>query len=374
MFRIWSRLWLALAFFLAIPAYGGAANAEPIDPEAVFRDVDNANARLRRQDVSLGDSLDRDIAILSEVLKDKSLAAESVILVRYYRAVAWFFRNEFTAATHRGIYDTELTQKALAEFEEVAAKIGELPAENAQRVASIKANALYFAGSVAYEQMKDSSKAYRYWTACSALDHAGCLSSMAAALSTGDGDLAVDLTEALRMHKRIFETATSYGCAGVYSAYSVALIVGLGAVTNTKDNAEIWIENASNLLNVIDADQPDEDRCSRENIRLAQYLIALTHGKKKPVLLDGLIASGASNPAVDVARYLKGALDQQSFEENLARHSDGTKCNAYFYALWDADIARDKARARHFQSLMVGPQDMTCRIDVSYTKALKTLQ
>jgi hypothetical protein len=349
--------------------------AEIPDPTPIFADIETAGSRMRHGDMKVGASLDKDIEALTTLMEMKDLNPESLVVLRYYRALAYFMRNEFNAATSKGSYDDGLAQKTLSELAQVIATIsGQTLAGDGKSWANIKANALFFAGTVAYNQIKDSAGAYRFWSSCAAMDHAGCLNVMAVALTTGDGGLAPDLTEALRMHKRVFETATRYGCAGVFSAYSAAVLVALGGVKNTKDNAEIWITNASYLLNAVQMDKPDEDLCSRADIQFAQYLIGWSHGKKDTALLDAVMATKAATGYAETARYLKGDLDQERLEQGLSGSLAETRCNGLFYALWAADIAHDATRARHFQSLIASSRDISCRIDAAYAKSAKTLQ
>jgi len=368
MARLSTWLWLIAGLFLTFEA--GPVFAAQIDLDAVFKDVDNASLRLRQRDTGVGASLDRDIAILSDALNDRSISPQATLLLRYYRAIARVYRNEFNAATGHG-YDSGLAHNALSELDDVVATLDK---KFAGTGGDLKGNALYFAGSLSFSQLNDEAQAYRYWTACAGEDHAGCLDIIALASTTGKGGRPVDLVEAMRIYKRVFQTTTQYGCAGVHAAYSIATLVALGAVRDAKENPEIWIENATNLLNAVEADQPNDDRCSRVSIQLSHYLILLSRGKKKPEILDAILARASSNPGSTVAAYLKGTLDSDTLQERVAQYPESAKCNVYFYALWAADIAHDAARARHYQSLLSASQEIACRVDVAYTRSLKALQ
>ena len=361
-------LWLLAGLFSTMQALPGFA--ETIDLSPVFKDVDSAATRMRQKDVQVGARLDRDIDILSHALGDDSIPDEASVLVHYYRALALFYRNEFDSATGRK-YDTRRSSEALAEFNGVVATLDKKYQGGG---GDLKGNALYYSGGLAYAQLNDEALAYRYWTACAGVDHAGCLNIIALASTTGDGGRPVDLAEAMRMYKRVFQSTADFGCAGVHAAYSIAMLLALGGVKDSKENPEIWIENAGNLLNVVEADQPNDDRCGRAGIQLSRYLILLSRGKKQPEILDQVLARPSAKPGDDVAAYLKGTLDSDAFQAKVSDYPDNVKCMAYFYALWAADIAKNAARAKQYQSLLGASRDVTCRADAVYTRSLRALQ
>jgi hypothetical protein len=365
---------LVLFFVLVVglPFPGKALAAT--DVEAIFREIEDAKTRLQDGDRSLGPSLDRDIALIDTLLSQGAPSPEAAVVARYYRALARYYKSELDGRISGGVYDRALARAILGEFDEVGQQIDALADANGSNWRGLKANAIYLSGSLSYAQLGDATQAFRYWTRCAELDHAGCLNNMATARTTGEGGIAVDLTEALRIHKRVFETVTRFGCSGVYSAYSAALLVGLGGVRNTKDNAEIWIENAGNLLHVLQADQPGREICGGTDIQLARYLIELAHGRKNTALLDEVTAHKTPRAKAEIAAYLKGEVDDASFQAKMAAYPEWSRCSAYFFALWAADVAHDPQRAKTFQGLLARAEDLTCKLNLAYARSLATLQ
>lgn len=369
--RGWLSLWAGL--LIGLGTLMPVRASEALEPRTLFAQIDEASSRLYAGDRTLGATLAQSIEGLSALLKDPALNPELAILVHYYRASARYYQIEFDAMW-RSAVSQDSVRGAMAELDGVVRAIDTTPKASALNWPIIKANALYIEGSLSYARLGDTARAYQFWGQCAVLDHAGCLNIVAISMMTGEGGTPVNFSEAIRTLKRVFESATRFGCSGVSSAYLVAVAAATGSTANIKENSEIWITNAKNLLNVIEAEQPGTNRCDRLGVTFADYLIGMMKGRPNAAILDRIAAPQWPAVAVDLAAYLKGSIDDAAIDAKLSSAPPRTRCIGGFFGVWRADIAHRKERARQLHSMMLDLKNDVCTVELALLRNIKSLQ
>ena len=298
------------------------------------------------------------ITELTELAQQITTFLEKETLTPQERAAAYFFRGYARAyITNLQFVDGKkadelLASQALSDLDKVIADGIEYPQLGARI-----SDALYVAGSVSATG-RSYSRTYAYYEKCAALDHAGCLNIMAEARLTGEGNQKVDFRAAIDYHLKVFNTGTSYHCAGAYSAQSIAAIAYFTGTAAPQGDELYWINKAVDL-----AGQLTEERkagaCEISGMLIDEFLYQLARGDKQVALLD----DASARPTIDanatnaVVGLLSGRLTPAGFSSAMGlAKNDLSRCIGYFRSFWYAELIKrhDLAQA-YYQAIQRPP-------------------
>ena len=227
---------------------------------------------------------------------------------------------------------------------------------------------LYAAGSVS-AILNSYPRAYSYWEKCAALDHAGCMNIMAEARLTGAGNQKIDLHAAIDYHLKVFNTGTSYHCAGAYSAQRIAAI-GYFTGTATPQGDELyWIRKAADLVGQLTNGDKKVEGCELSGILIDEFLYRLARGEREDALLDD--ASGKptldANATNAVVGLLSGRLTPNGFSSAMQLvKTDLGKCTGHFRALWYAELIKRTNLAQNYYQHING-----CSAELLFARKFK---
>jgi hypothetical protein len=291
--------------------------------------------------------LDGEIVTLTRLLNGSELDEYTQATAHYYRAQAAMLNNNLRVKNKQRP-DADLARRAIEDYDWVIERNRDV-----RQMRVSVANAAYNAGLAARNFLGDVPLAYKYWQKCAQREHAGCMNMMASAKVTGEGGVAVDVPGALELHKQVYDTGTSFTCAGAYSALATAQILYFSGAQGLTVGELDWLKRANLLLDEVAAERKWKSPCNRPRFRVAEYLMRLDRGEDRPSVLAG-VAETADEPEEKVAvGYLLGGVSEAAFREAAAKGSDRESiCEMQFAALWYAEIKKDaKASADHYQAL-----------------------
>ena len=233
----------------------------------VIADIQSADARARDGDASGIRALPHNIEVLTRAIDGGAVQGNALISLRYSRGVARQLLNRYNDIIGLPI-DKAMAEAAVADFLAVAEASG-----SDDSASGVKANAIYFAGSVTDAHLGDTPKAYEYYRQCAEMKQAGCQNVMATALLTGRDGIARDLNASLALHKEVYETGTTYTCAGSFSARSIAFITHF---TNAKLDDRMgldWLRRGAGLADQVKARSGGMDICNSAGYRVDEYMM-----------------------------------------------------------------------------------------------------
>jgi hypothetical protein len=330
----------------------GNTSAHPVAP-APAMDLSSAvqevqwlerQAEHREEDIP---ELKRDVRIFDSVLNGAKIDDVDAVVARFYRAEGLRLIN-FVHEHEGEAMESSAAKEAIQDFDKVIA-LGSvstyIPAVNV-------ANAQYLAGSVARNQLRSESLAYRYWEKCAWQGHAGCLNVIASARLTGDGGQKVDLAEALDLHTMVFNSGVRYRCAGAQSALTIAKIIHFTGVRRPGDDELEWVNKAYGLMDKLEATDGNRNVCHRSEAEIEEFLLQLSRGQRKvSILQDAAARLDDQSPTTSAAIQLfLGYGSDTEFETAVqSSKSEGKRCSAYFDAMWYAEIMKDDAAALRYR-------------------------
>jgi hypothetical protein len=262
-----------------------------------------------------------------------------------------------------------MASESLSDFDSVVADNPHtyIPAVNSS-------NAEYFAGSVARNQLRSISLAYKYWERCAWQGHAGCLNVLANSRITGDGGQKVDVHEALDLHTMVFNTGIKYRCAGASSAMSIAKIVHFTGMRRVGDDELEWVNKSYNLMDKLEATEANKNVCDRAHAEVEEFLLRLSRGQHKPDILQDAAArlgDEESRTLPAVIQKLSGSTSDDEFEAQVqSAQREQDRCSAYFDAMWYAHLMKQDVSARHYHERMLEIENFHRGLALSYASKL----
>lgn len=134
-------------------------------------------------------------------------------------------------------------------------------------------NSLEFtAGHIAAHQLQNQAIAYRYWLSCGNKGHAGCMNILASSYESGEFVVEQDLDKAVTWHKRVVDTGTRWGCAGVFSSLRLAILSSSGV--NTKKSTEYWLDTLTELREKRADESENTNACEPYSEYIARYTMS----------------------------------------------------------------------------------------------------
>lgn len=289
--------------------------------------------------------LDGEINSLTRLLNGSELDEFSQAIAHYYRAQAAMLTNHVRLKNRQKL-DADMARRALEDYDWVIERNRDV-----RQMRVSVSNAAYNAGVAARDFLGDAPRAYAYWRKCAQREHAGCMNMMASAKITGEGGVAIDVPGSLELHKQVYDTGTSYTCAGAFSALAAAQIIYFSDAKGLTVGALDWLKRADLLLEEVGAERKWKSPCNRPRFRMTEYLMRLDRGEDRRSLLAG-VADAAEPEEKATVGYLLGGLSDAAFREAAARGDREAACEMYFDALWLAEIKKDAERSQeHFRAL-----------------------
>ena len=348
-----------LFFPLVVAAMAGNARADLAeDLKSAAESVKRAKAQWTRGALPANAGFDREIAALTQLLEGGKLNESGRVVALYYRGDANLLVNAARAGANRAP-DVAAAREALADYDRVIKHGKDVPDWGVD-----VSNAAYYAGWVAQRYLDSVPLAYAYWEKCADMGHHGCLMNVADARVSGAGGVKVDVDQALALNSQVFNSGTTYGCAGAYAARNNALIVFFTASRRPPAEALEWLERSKRLL---DALPPDS--CARTRFDVIEYLMRYSAddpGRGAHLKLAAQRAASEDDRAI--LRYLNRG-DEDAFRAQIARTpTKAAKCDLHFIAMWNAEVNRNGGLARDHYGAMkqIGPE--ACGTELAYMK------
>lgn len=329
-------------------ASGSAAPAQSENVAAAIADIESMGGRLGAGEIAAARTLPQNISVLTRAIERGGPNAQGVEVLYYYRGVA----RQMLSGLNRAFglpADKPMAEAALTDFEFAGNAKGSESAELAK-------NALYLAGQTAVRELDDSARAMRYFQRCADLKHAGCQGVIASAKITGTEGFRRDIPGAVALHQEAFASGLDYGCAGSYSAYSLARLTQFsGAKADGKTSLE-WLRRSVRLADQMKVRASGVDHCAGNFMTIYEYLIRLESGERNIALLEQFDDEDAGIFAEVIASmltYLRNGSGEASYRKSVSNLRDPeARCQFAFVGLWNAAISRQMTAARAYRDML----------------------
>lgn len=331
----------------------------------VIADIQSADARARNGDASGIRALPHNIGVLTRAIEGGSVQGDALVSLRYSRGVARQLLNRYNEIIGLPI-DRAMAEAAVADFLAVADA-----SRDDNSAGGLKAEAIYFAGSVTDGQLGNVAKAYEYYRQCAAMKQAGCQNVMATAYLTGQDGITRDLNASLALHKEVYDTGTTYSCAGSFSARSIAFITHFTNVKLDDRTGLDWLRRGASLADQVKTRSGGTDMCNSVGFRVDEYMMRLEAGQKDEGLIS-FLQGDDSTLRPFVTDYLLGKSNDRIFSAELRKIDNASlQCSYAFLGTWKASIDRNKSAARDFHGIILRDrEDIVCAIYSVYSERL----
>lgn len=345
-----------------IPAVDLATAAQNV------QQVERKPRRLKNEDIP---NLKQDVRVLTTFLGKKKIDATDAVVAHYFRGVSLALINNVHFREGEEI-DMPAAHQSLADMKQVIGG-GSTTAGTYVPEVSVS-HAQYWAGSISRNHLRDEKAAYSYWEQCAGAGNAGCTHILAGAHVTGEGGEKVDFANALDLYTSVFNTGIKYRCAGASSAISIARINYFTGVRRPGDDELDWAQKSDDLFDKLEATEHNRNACGRVESVVERFLFQLSRGQRDDNILEDAIGrlDEDSNATKAVIQYISGAIDQAGLEAALqAEKSQGTRCSAYFDAMWYSELRGEEALARHYYQRLVDIGKFHCGQHLVYANKFK---
>ena len=331
-----------------IYCYNDACNPGPKNP-ALKDPVQDIKRKLTEDldnDKTAKADLENDIATVTKLLDAGSLDSTDDGGARYFRAAAQFRLGALREA--KGLpQDKGAAEQALSDLDRIIAGKFDLSA-----VGVTIPNAQYYAGLIAWSRLHSDSRAYSYWKLCADSAHAGCMLNLVSAYTVGWAGLHPDPNKALELSLKVFDSGTTNNCAGARAARSIARLMYFTGATTDKDNDPVsWVQKSYGLSDQFETRPNSKGGCGGAEGRVEEFLYRLARDDRQNDLL-GQASQHLDDDSPTVAaliNYFSGSIDAKAFETEItAVKSESARCDAFFDALWYADITHNTALAKNY--------------------------
>jgi len=342
----------------------------PILPATDFLSAVEEIRRVERKTHRTKDDLQdlrRDAQIIASELQKQKLTQDDAAVAYFYKGLGLSLINSIHDHDGEAV-EMDAAREAISDFDSVIADNPHtyIPAVNAS-------NGEYFAGSIARNQLRSISLAYKYWEKCAWQGHAGCLNLLANSRITGDGGQKVDVNEALDLHTMVFSTGVQYRCAGALSAMSIAKIVHFTGVRRAGDDELEWVKKSYSLMDKLEAAEANKNVCDRAHAEVEEFLLRLSRGQHESSILRDAAArlSEESSTLPAVIQMLSGSTSDDEFEAQVqSARREQDRCSAYFDAMWYAHLMKQDVIARHYHERMLEIGNFHCGLSLAYASRM----
>ena len=310
--------------------------------------------------------LEHDFSALTALLDDKNLDPSDALAVHYFRALA-YSGLDFLKRLDGLPTDTSAAELALSDLDQVLAAGTDIPVWGIT-VPDVG----YYAGAIAWIDLRSDSRTLSYWQRCSDSGHPGCMLNLAGAYVAGWGGVQPDAAKALDLNLKAFNSGKKNVCAGAFAAVSIAGLIYFTGVAYPEDNDPVsWIHKSYPLFDAMESRPNSKDMCGGSTARIDEFLYRLSRGDRQDDLLSQatqhLGADPRSRPAL--IKYLSGSLDAKAFEAAVeSSKMDGDRCYSYFHAMWYAYLEGDTTLVNKFYEPIVKFDRHTCPASLTFAK------
>jgi TonB family protein len=340
--------------------YNDACNPGPKNPalKDPVQDIKRKLAENLANDKTAKTDLENDIATVTKLVDSRVLDSTDDSGARYFRSTTQSRLG--TLREEKGLpQDKAAAEQALGDLDRIIASKPDLSA-----VGITIPNAQYYAGLIAWNQLHSDSRAYSYWKLCADSAHAGCMLNLVSAYTVGWAGLHPDPNKALELSLKVFDSGTTYTCAGARAARSIARLIYFTGATSDKDDDPVsWVQKSYGLSDQIEARPNSKGGCGGAEDRVEEFLYRLARGDRQNDLLSqATIHLNDDSPTVAaLINYFSGSIDANAFEATItSAKSDSARCDAFFHALWYADITHNTALAKTYYERLSQFNQFSC--------------
>lgn len=327
---------------------GSASPAQSENVAAAIADIESVGGRIGAGEIAAARTLPQNIGVLSRAIERGGPNAQGAEVLYYYRGVA----RQTLSGLNRAFglpADRPMAEAALSDFE-IASN---MKSSDSPELAK---NALYLAGQTAFRELDDSARAMRYFQRCADMKHAGCQGIVASAKISGANGLGRDIPGAVALHQEAFASGLDYGCAGSYSAYSLARLTQFsGAKADGKTSLE-WLRRSVRLADQMKVRASGVDHCAGNFMTIYEYLIRLEGGERNNALLEQFDDEDAgilADVIVNMLAYLRNGSGEAAYRKSVSDLRDPeARCQFAFVGLWNAAISRQMTAARAYRDML----------------------
>lgn len=344
--------------------YNEAPSSSPM--VSIVQDVLKKHQRENiRSEKDAKTDLQHDFAGLTALLDDKNLDPSDALAVRFFRALA-YSDLDFLGRLDGLPSDTSGAEQALSDLDQVLATKTDIPVWGITIP-----DVAYYAGAIAWIDLRSDSRTLSYWQRCADSGHPGCMVNLAGAYVAGWGGVQPDAAKALELNLKAFDSGNKNVCAGAYAAVSIAgLIYFTGAYPEDHDPVS-WIHKSYPLFDAIESRPSSKDTCGGSTARIEEFLYRLSRGDRQDDLLSEAAQHLGADPRSrpDLIKYLRGSLDAKAFEAAVESSKlDGDRCYSYFHAMWYAYLKGDTALVNKFYEPIARFDRHTCPASLIFAK------
>ena len=257
------------------------------------------------------------IANFDQALSEGDLDEAERLQVRFWRGNAYSLLNQLRRDNGDDANASEV-EKALADYDYVIAS----------NDADLYPRALYRAGYTAYNDLRDDTRAGRYWLKCAETEHAGCMNVAADGFFSGQYGFSQDYSRSRDFHVKTFNTGTDYVCAGAYSGMALARMAVFLPEVGYQLTWDEWLKETLKLQAQVADLYELPNACALEVQKIRAYLLELANGENYQSLLTEVVSSGSDAPSSAIANYFLGDANRQSVIDILQDQSDFIKCQS----------------------------------------------
>lgn len=337
---------------------------------AVIGDVQTSFVAVGRGDLSKASNLQSDILILSRAIDGGRVQEEGQLVLKFYRGMA----QQSLASTNAMIglpVDTRMAKAALADYSAIINT-----SLKSSRVTALKSQALYMSGGITLNDLNAPPQAMHFYRKCAALENAACQNVMASVMVSGYAGVKKDVRAAAKLYQSAVESGVSSGCAGAFSALSLASIQHFTGISVEGNDDLHWLRKAYRLGEQMKARSEGHDVCGTANYYFVEYLMRLDKGDPQPALLQHALdehSPPVPDPIAKLAAYLKGDLSANDYREVvLGIEEPYSRCDYAFKGFWKAATAKHNRDARAFRSILEQDRDnLVCLNDLEFARHRK---
>jgi hypothetical protein len=110
------------------------------------------------------------------------------------------------------------------------------------------------------------------------------------------------------------------------------------------------------LLDKLQSSENNRNVCHRADAEVDEFLLQLSHGHRDDNILEDALSrlEEDSNSTKAVIQFISGALDESALEAAVqAEKAPGTRCSAYFDAMWYAALRQEEATAKRYHQHLI---------------------
>lgn len=190
--------------------------------------------------------------------------------------------------------------------------------------------------------LKDYQLSNRYYEYCAEMKNAACMNILAAYSFYGMEGNAINPEKSIYLHKQTFKSATSWGCAGYYSATHLADI-SYFTQFDTGDTWQNWYKKGERFLPILKKKFNKDAPCSSVHVGLHKYISYLGEGEVKTDYLDNALSLEPAAWVIELISELKANTDlNEPSEYFFSTKAEPTQCNLGMLLVMFAHVTKNE--------------------------------